>query len=158
MTDFNLDMTVREAQNVLRALLDEGHVCPVCTQFAKVYRFGFNAAMARGLISMYQRGRRGWVNVPELGLPGGHMLKARFWRLIEKPEELIREDGSTRVGIWRVTEEGERFVLCRMQIASHARIYNNRCLGLAGRSVDIQQVLGKRFNYHELMMEHPNVA
>lgn len=150
--EFSDSMTLGEARELLRTLVAEGHDCPVCTQFAKVYRFGFNAAMARGLIAMYHKGGRSWVSVPELGLPGGHMLKARFWGLIEKPLELVREDGSSRVGIWRLTERGIAFVLNTRSIQSHARLYNNHCLSLVGDPVYIERVLGKKFNYAELML------
>jgi len=149
---FTDDMTVKQARDLLRGLAQNGgHDCPVCTQRAQVYTFGFNGAMARGLIRMYRTGGQDWVNVPDLGLPGGHMLKARFWSLIEKPPELVREDGSSRVGVWRLTEDGVGFVSNRVPIRSHARIYNNRCLGFRGDPVMIVQVLGKRFDYHELM-------
>lgn len=151
MSTFNDTMTLAEARNTLRQLVDDGERCPLCTQFAKIYRFGFNGAMARGLIKMYHQGGQDWVNVPELHLPGGHMLKARFWNLIEKPPELVRDDGSTRVGIWRLTDHGVEFVTNHRTILSHARIYDNRCLGLRGEPVSIRDVLGKRFDYDELM-------
>jgi hypothetical protein len=148
--DFPDDMTLGEARDLLRTLVREGHRCPCCTQYAKVYRFAVNGAMARGLIAMYRRGGTEWVHVPDLKLPGGHMLKFRFWGLIEKPSEQV-DDGNPRVGTWRLTSKGETWVRNQSFIASHALIYDNRCLGLAGEHVRITDVLGKKFNYRELM-------
>jgi hypothetical protein len=144
-------MSLREARDELRGLVEEGETCPCCKQFAKVYRFGINSAISQGLISMYRKGGRDWVYVPDLKLPGGHMLKFRFWGIIEKPPELKRDDGSARVGVWRLTELGEAWVRCEATVPSHARIYNNRCLGLVGDPITIREALGKKFRYDELM-------
>lgn len=146
-------MTLADARAELRKLVRDGAECPCCTQFAKVYRFAFNGAMAVGLIRMYRTGGQEWVHVPDLRLPGGHMLKARYWGLIEKPPELVRDDGSKRVGIWRMTDAGAAFVNDRARILSHAVIYNNRCLRLVGDPMTIRQLLGKRFDYGELMSQ-----
>jgi hypothetical protein len=147
---FHDSMTLAEARAILRELVDEGHDCPLCTQHAKVYKFPVNAAIARALILMYRKNGKDWVDVPELGLPGGHFAKLRYWGLIEKPDGR-REDGSTRVGIWRVTDAGEDWLMGHATIQKKAHIYNNRCLKLSGDPVTITDALGKAFDYRELM-------
>ena len=140
-----------DAREWLKDHIAEGATCPCCDQYAKIYRFPLNGAMARGLIAMYRTGALDWVNVPDLGLPGGHLLKLRFWGIIEKPPELRRNDGSTRVGIWRVTQQGEDWIRHRVTVLSHARIFDNRCLGLVGDPITIRDALGTKFHYDELM-------
>lgn len=143
--------TVAEAQRMLTEKLADGAECPVCHQFAKLYAFSVNAAIARALIMMYRTNGMGWVDVPSLGLPGGHFAKLRFWGLIEKPDDAARADGNPRVGIWRVTEAGRAWIMEETTIPKYANIYNNHCYGVGGEPVSIRQALGKKFSYPELM-------
>lgn len=153
-SEFRDEMTLGEARALLRELVDEGHDCPVCTQFAKVYRFHINASQAVAAIRIWRKAGTEWADVSAMGLPHGlhaHLSKLRFWGILEKPSELRRDDGSNRVGIWRITSLGESWIRGETTVPSHARIYNNRCLGLVGEPTTIQQALGKRFDYSELM-------
>jgi hypothetical protein len=148
-------ISLKDARQRLVDSLDEGVTCPCCEQFAKVYRFRINASMAVALTRIWRAGGVGWVDVPALQLPHGlhaHLSKLRFWGLLERPEGLRRGDGSTRVGIWRVTEHGQRWINREITVPSHARIYDNRCLGLVGEPTSIDDALGATFNYDELMM------
>jgi hypothetical protein len=140
-----------EVREWLRERVHKGAECPVCRQYAKVYAFPINAAMARALILMYRQSGTDWVHVPSLGLPGGHFAKMRYWGLIEGRDE-EREDGSRRNGWWRVTPSGEQWINDkRCSIPERADIYDNRCLGLHGSAVTIREVLGRRFDYDDLM-------
>jgi hypothetical protein len=150
--------TLSEARGWLRERVDDGAHCPCCTQFAKVYRRKLNSAMAYALILMYRHGgdEDGWCYVPDLLIRrtnrGGDEAKARYWGLIEEPPDAMREDGSTRVGTWRLTADGAAFVRGELKVAKYARVYDGRCLGLDdAQLVDITDALGKRFNYRELM-------
>ena len=42
-------------------------------------------------------------------------------------------------------------MLGKVDVQSHAKVYNGQCLGLYGQKVSIATVLGTRFNYAELM-------
>ena len=89
--------------------------------------------------------------LPGIAHQGGYATLGQHWELIsESPEE--REDGG-RVGWWRLTRLGERFVRQDYTIRKYARIYDGRCLGLSGELVSITDSLGSRFNYNELMGE-----
>lgn len=162
MTDlgrFHDDMTLGEAREILRELVKDGHKCPVCTQFAKVYRRAFPSASARILVLLYREGgRHDYVYLPDL-LPkvgtntasqGGYGVQSAHWGLIER-QPGTREDGSDRVGWWRLTENGRLFVEGRITVPKYAKLYDGRCLGTEGNPVTIQQALGKRFDYSELM-------
>jgi hypothetical protein len=152
----DLDGSLRDAQDWLRERLDEGEHCPCCTQFAKVYRRRLTSSSARALIGMYNKARLDWVDVPRLGVltsGRGDECKARYWGLIEPYPDAVREDGSSRVGLWRLTPAGEQFVLNKSLIPKHALVYDTRLLSLDDRDgqVSIVDCLGKKFNYRELM-------
>lgn len=151
MTDFRDEMTLGEARDAMRDLVEEGHNCPVCTQFAKVYRRRIHATMARELIAFWREAGRDWCYLPDSVVArGGDMVKVRYWGMIEE-DDGVREDGSKRTGWWRVTELGERWILGRATVPMYARIYNGRRLGLVGQPVNIRDALGRKFDYGELM-------
>lgn len=148
-------MTIEQARKVLHDLLDDGHDCPVCRQHARVYRRKIHAAMARDLIGIYRLGGGGsryWVDLTEVtGKRGtGDVPKARYWGLLE-PQLHDRGDGSTRTGLWRLTERGVMYVEGRLAVQTYARVYNGKCLGLEGRPSGIRAALGTRFDYADLM-------
>lgn len=90
-----------------------------------------------------------------LEIPGavrntGDITKLRYWNLIE--EDLrVREDGSKRAGYWKITELGREFAEGKVAVQSHAKVFNAKCYGLEGEPISIQDALGNKFNYDELM-------
>ena len=147
---FSDAMTLAEARDELRRLVDDGYRCPLCTQFAKVYRRKLNSGMARSLIRMWRKAGLDWINVPDqIGARSREEGKLRYWGLVEEAD-VEREDGG-RAGWWRVTREGARFVTGKITVPKYARIYDGRCLGLHGEPVTIRDCLGERFDYAELM-------
>lgn len=158
MRPFHDDMTIREARDILRELAEKGHTCPCCTQFVKVYKRPIPNATARVMIALFRQGEgRNYIFLPAVldtmkGTPhqGGYGTLGQFWGLMEQmPGE--REDGSNRVGWWRLTDLGRRFVRLEARVPKYARIYNGRCLGHAGEQVTIRDALGSKFDYAELM-------
>ena len=115
-----------DAQEWLRALLDEGAECPCCTQFAKVYWRPLTSAMARVLILLDRWTYPGeYVKLEELmnakraegyrWVPvRADEAKLRFWGLVEL-QDSQREDGSKRVGYFRITPTGRDFVNGHME-------------------------------------------
>lgn len=149
---FSDDMTLAEARDLLRTLVDDGHDCPVCTQLAKVYRRKINSGMARSLIEMYRVGGPAldWVHVPtQIGARSREEGKLAYWGLVEE-EHQERDDGG-RAGYWRVTTKGVQFVSAQIKVPKYARVYDGRCLSLTGDEVTIREALGSKFNYDELM-------
>lgn len=147
---------LEEARTWLLERLADGETCPCCGQYAKEYRRTIHASMASALIKTYRAGgreRRGWVTIknhldhPELA----DFAKLAHWSLVEaKPGE--RDDGSKRVGIWRVTDMGEEFVAGRLAVAKYARVFNGECRGHDPLPmIGIRDCLAKTFNYEELM-------
>lgn len=149
--EFPDDMTLGEARAVLRTLVDEGHNCPICTQFAKVYRRKITANMAHMLIRMYHAAGLEFVYLPSLrkGNEAMDQTVTQHWGLIEE-ERTRREDGG-RVGWWRLTPLGAQFVRGEVAVPKYVRIYNGRRLSLIGEAVTIREALGTKFDYAELM-------
>lgn len=150
MSDFREEMTLQQARDLLRTLVEEGAKCPCCTQMAKVYRRKLNSSMARTLITMYRHGaEHRFVHSPSLPGDTHEASQLQWWGLVEE-ERALREDGG-RTGWWRLTPRGTAFVQAEATTYSHARIYDSRCLGLTGGQVLIGDCIGNRFSYRELM-------
>lgn len=123
----NAKTTLQEAKVWLRARFSKGATCPCCNQFVKLYRRPFNKSMAFVLLLMARYYRRievkesDWLHVPSYinevvasnprrsAAVRGDWAKLKFWGLIEEKPE-TRDDGSPRVGYWRMTPVGRQFV------------------------------------------------
>ena len=146
--------TVSEAKGWLRERVDEGECCPVCTQFAKVYRRQVHSTMARVLVLAYRSCEQDWFQLSSIEKQmnrGGSSEagKLRYWGLLQ--EEIEKRPDGGRSGWWRITDTGAAFVLDRSTIQKYALIYDGRCLGLDGPHINIRDALGKKFNYNQLM-------
>jgi hypothetical protein len=151
VTTFSDSMTLGEARDGLRELVDAGHECPCCRQFAKVYRRKIHATMARDFLRVWRAvGEGTWFHLPDFVANSGDVPKTRFWGLLDEEIELRRADGG-RAGYWRITDLGRAWVLNQATLPKYARIYSGRCLGLVGEPTSIVDSLGDRFDYRELM-------
>lgn len=143
-------MPLHEARDRLRGLVEEGHPCPCCTLFAKVYKHKCDSAMSRTLIRMYRAGAIDEaIHVPSLPGDNHKVSQCSWWALVE--EEKVRRPDGGRAGYWHLTERGVAFVLKQSTITKYARIFDARVLGYQGEQVSIEDCLGNKFNYRELM-------
>jgi hypothetical protein len=154
--------TVEEAKAWVQLNMRYGVTCPCCGQLAKVYRRSLHSTMALALIMLYhhfkQHPRDRWVHVNAFlvkvrrhsSIAGGDAVKLRFWELLER-EKSERDDGSDRVGRYRITDLGEKFVEGGVAVPKYAYTYNQLLLRMSEQTITIQQALGKKFNYSELM-------
>lgn len=134
----------------LRLKLDDGTSCPACGQYCKVYQRKLNSGMARSLIAMYQIDPTGYIHVPTaLSARSREEGKLAYWRLVEE-QNANRPDGG-RAGYWRITELGTQFVLGQLRVPRYARVYDGKVLELTGDPISIQDALGDKFDYAELM-------
>lgn len=149
-------LTLAEVRDLFRPVVENGgDYCPLCTQFAKVYKRSINSSMARDLIMMYRDSGKDWCHLPTVRAKqksrgNREESKLRYWGLVREDPEAIREDGG-RAGWWQVTDKGELWVQGKIRVPKYALVYDSRCLGLKGEPVDIQTALGRRFNLEELM-------
>lgn len=157
--------TLNAARAWLAARLDDGAQCPCCGQLSKVYKRKLNSAMAYVLI-LIERAHRvdndAWIHVPshinaKVKNPAvaaairGDWAKLTHWGLIE---ELLgqRPDGSTRVGYYRITSDGRRFVRGKSRVSRHIWLYDGRTLHREDdETVSIFEALEDKFDYSELM-------
>jgi len=161
--EFADEMTLGDARQQLRGLAYEGHRCPCCTQFTKVYRRKIHASMAHALIMMYRIDQTlprdaKWIQIAEVlaHRQVADAAKLKHWGLIEE-EQAIREDGSGRTGWWQLTDLGRRFVRGNALVNKYVLIFDGRKLTdkpqeEMGGPVTIQECLGKKFNYRDLMV------
>jgi hypothetical protein len=152
-----------EAKDWLRDRFKDGEVsdCPCCAQTVKRYKRTLNAAMARVLLAIYKESPEGrWVYVPRLietlNVPkGGDYAKMRFWGLIESRNDVegdVREDGSKRVGWWRITEAGVTFAQNAARLPKYLYTYNNDVVKREPTpTINIYEALGEKFDYAGIM-------
>lgn len=142
--------------------LRDGVTCPCCKQYCRMYRRKLNSTMALALILIYQFFKKnphaGWLHVAaflvkvkrDSSIAGGDVVKLRYWGLIERaPGE--RDDGSDRVGRYRITEVGKQFVEGKIAVPRYVYLYNQLLLRLSEEMTTIREALSDRFKYDELM-------
>jgi len=156
--------TISAAREFLRTRLDDGVECPVCEQHAQRYYRTLNSGMARWLIVLGKltaiRGE--WATTADViqhaarnasfgsSLGSGEAPSCLpYWGLIECR---VNDDPSKKSsGYWRVTDRGRGFLACQITVPKTAVVYNNRLERLEGVLITIQEALGKKFSYEELM-------
>lgn len=133
----------------------ESVTCPCCQQTAKVYKRTIHSGMAMQIIRIWKAGRSragGWVPVDEIYAHGssGDYAKLRFWGLVEAED--ARSATANASGHWRVTDLGIDFVLGKLAVARYVHVYNNEVVAKTrSETLTIQQALGSKFNYADLM-------
>jgi hypothetical protein len=164
--------TVVEAKAWLKAHARKGVRCPACRQFVKIYRRALGSQMARWLIWLVRtweqaglaRNRTAldpWIDIRRSPVRGGDYAKLAHWGLIEhKPNTEKKDNGAKDTrdsGMWRPTFKGLDFVQRRVTVPSHIFLYDNIRIGEETTLITIEQALGKRYSYAELMAATVNV-
>lgn len=137
-----------------------GCICPCCNQIVKVYKRALNSVMSRCLIRLYiiDKGENEYHHVKKIvsGISDtgtNDFSKLKYYGFIEeKPKD--NNDTKTRTsGFWKITDKGRLFVEMKSSAKSHIYLCDAELLGFSDKTVDIQETLGVKFNYHELMNE-----
>lgn len=141
---------------------DKGYNCPCCGQFCKRYRRKLNANMAVVMIALYRKKKFGFIKVEEFMRLQGYQRSGDFpylvhWGMLEKMQGK-REDGSSKNGFYKLTDKGREFVMHRITVPQILVILNGKIEGLEGKLVSIEDALGKKFNYREIMGEDYRVS
>jgi hypothetical protein len=161
--------SLEDAKRWLRERFNKGATCPCCQQFVKLYRRPLNKSMAYVLllIDCYYRGDHveEWLHVPSYiaemaadkprraAAIRGDWAKMKLWGLIEEKPG-TRDDGSPRVGYYRMTDLGRRFARREVKVPAHVYIYNGEPLRrMVSEEISIDDALGTDFNYDEIMKE-----
>lgn len=136
---------------------DHGFYCTHCGSYNKRYHRSINSNMCITLLTLYKSGLRDYVHIEDLMRKSGHKRSGDFpylvhWKFLEKkPGD--REDGSNRNGFYKITGLGLMFVEKKLKAKQKALIFHNEFEGFEGEEIDIEQALGTKFNYSELMYE-----
>ena len=154
--------SIEDAKVFVQQNLRDGITCPACGQLCKIYRRKLNSTMALALVMIYTHFKLNphhtWLHVAaflvkvkrDSSIAGGDVVKLRYWGLLERaPGE--RDDGSDRVGRYRITDIGKRFVENAIAVPKYVYLYNQLLLRLSEEMTTITEALGDRFNYAELM-------
>lgn len=138
---------------------ERGMICPCCDQFIKVYNRKLNSAMAYSLILIHRYFQRPdaeeWLHVerylkPRPQIDCHDFPKLRFWNLL-KAMQGTRDDGSKRMGFYKITDLGIRFAQNQSRLPKRAAIVIDTAIGFSDETTNIVEALGSRFNYLELM-------
>lgn len=162
--------TLAQAKEWLRSRLDDGAKCPCCSQHAKIYRRKLNSGMAVSLLAFARvtqltNPKDGWLRVPDDFVQTATVLKVlknreynklRYWGLLEAhPTDQSLDANTPFTGMWRITELGLKFARAEVEVPESVSIYDNRVMKRATKLTSIQQALGSKFNYAELMGGSP---
>ena len=154
-------MDLKQAKQQVQDNLEKGDHCPCCGQFAKLYKRKLNSAMVAALVLINKYFKENpdaeWLHVENylksLNIPAavrGDFPKLRHWGLLEAKTG-IREDGSKRVGLYKVTLRGQAFLSGILKVPSRVHLYNQEVLGFSGKEIRVEKALGNKFRYSELM-------
>lgn len=147
--------TLEQAKQYTRKHWQEGVRCPCCNQLVKLYKRPLYGTIAVNLIRLYKLSHRDFHHITKILLPnssgGGDFAKLIYWGLVEEQPKDPDDPTARTSGMWRITQKGIDFVTGNALVYSHALIYDGQFLGMAGKEVGIKEILGKKFNYEELM-------
>jgi hypothetical protein len=150
--------TIAQAKQYLADNNKTGVKCPCCDRLVKVYNRTITSAMAYGLILMHKKGDNDFFHMEEYlkSIPNtpsslrGDVPKLRFWGMIQRMDEK-REDGNPNNGFYKVTDQGRMFCKGEIKVISNLLIYQDKVIGHEGSMTTIQEALGNKFYYNELM-------
>ena len=145
--------TLAEAKMWLQGQLEEGVMCPCCSQYARIYKRKLNSTMGYALLWLCRAYSGDWINVPKKGprsvIATNQLGTLALWGVIEqKPNVDSRKKHS---GFWRPTRQGQDFANERVMLPTHVYLYNNKVQRWSNERGDIREALGKYFDYAELM-------
>jgi hypothetical protein len=155
------DLSMNEGRTLLIVrLVDVGNStqCPCCTRHVKMWKRKLYNSMVRWLMWIVQesdaeiaRGNtEGWVNY-EKGPRFQDYSKLQYWGLIEPRPHTPEEKGTAGVGVWRPTKLARDFVAEKVELPTHAYVYNNVVYGFTEERITIRVALGKKFDYAEML-------
>ena len=166
--DFPDEAPIGDARVWLRTVFENGATCPCCRQFVKLYKRPLGAGMASSLIAIYRWFLRNsgqeWMSITEelkkmkINAGSSNTAILRHWGLLEKFEG-ERDDGSKRVGLYRMTDLGRDFVLGRVSVTKHIYQYNDEIVKVADpdlSQISVHEALGNKFDYNVLMGGTPD--
>ena len=152
----NASWPLYKAKDWLRARLRKGERCPCCGQRAQMYRRKLTASMVNTMASVYREQTRQsaagqgdpWVYLPDIPQHSRDFATAAYFGLVvQRP--IRREDGG-KAGYWRLTPNGEDFLLGQHTVPKYVLVFDGRTFGFEGKHINVHEI-APEFNYGELM-------
>jgi len=136
--------------------IKKGSICPVCDQIVREYKRKLNSGMATSLIWLYHETSPifGFIHVPSKApryvLTGSQLQKLFCWQLI-LPEPNKDDPAKKCSGKWCINNKGINFVCGRSVEPMYIYIYNGKVNAFSERTTTIQEALGNKFHYQQMM-------
>jgi hypothetical protein len=131
----------------------DGGRCPCCNRWGRIYVRHLNVSMCKAVVWLNkQQLKNGWVDIPQRApkwlLRTNQLATMRWWDLIErKPSE---DPAKKHSGLWRVTEQGDRFALGLMRKRRSVLTYDGHVVDRTGPLLRISDVI-EDFDYSQVM-------
>lgn len=147
-----VEKTLAEAIHEVRSKAEKGSTCPCCGRFVKLYKRKLSAEMVVFLIALCREYRGDFLDIRKLetwSYQRGDYAYLAHWGLVEQQDG--NEEGKRGSAHWKPTEAAFRFILRSALMPSHIHMLCGDYLGHSGKLVSVDDALGERFNYDELM-------
>jgi len=150
-------MTLEEAKRIVREKAEDpkGTICPCCSKLVKVYRRRLHQEMALFLFKLFRRHQlypRFYTMLelyPESNKAASDGSYLPHWGLVEKSDGVNTADAPA--GLYKMTDKGIQFLHNQEYVPSHVHLLNNRVVGWSDSRTNVQQALGIKFKYDELL-------
>jgi len=149
--------SLADAIRGMREKIEEGTTCPCCGRLVKLYHRKFHSEMAAFLCRLVRRyeNEPRYYSTRELcpaltksATDGSYLV---HWGLVEKEPIPGRNSSGGKAGMYRPTREGIAFANRHGLATSHLSILCGDVIGHSKKMISIDQALGDRFDYDELM-------
>jgi len=159
MDKIDKNSTLEEVKQFLaKNFADKGCTCPACGQNVQQYKKKIDSLMATYLIKLHKLSEERFNSYfhveQDLDVPlrvGGSWAKLRWWGLIEEQPKDEATTSSRTSGYWKITPRGASFVKGEITLPKYVKLYNGKCRGAEGEQININDCLGDKFDYKELM-------
>jgi hypothetical protein len=150
--------TLKELKRMLLLEMVDGVHCYLCGAYTHSLSRPLNSGMARALIVIYRAFGTAYGDLPALVQAhrirnpkehplGGEEPKLRYWGLLE--------EHPTQKACYRVTPEGEQWVLGNIYVRKCAVVVHTRCVAQEGPPWTIRDALGTKFDLDTLLRVPP---
>ena len=131
----------------------------------KIYKRPLNSGTARVLIEIYRidctidKEENGWFHLMNectsrrVNAMGMEYSKLQHWGFIE-PRGDEPDTGARSSGFWRITKVGREFVEGSLSVPKHIYLYDQAFIRFGDERTTIQEALGEKFSYADLMGHH----
>lgn len=146
-----------------------GVKCAMCFQTAAERKRHLHHSMARALMVIYHyfedHPKKKWLHVERYlkkqadvdAAVRGDFAKPVHWHLLEKKSG-TKPDGNRSTGKYRITPLGKMFALEEVEVPAFVWLYNAKCYGVSVKTVNIRDILEKKFFDYDLLMANKGLS